>query len=596
MNAADAEPDSYHVSVDGDDGNDGSSQAPFRTISAAARVAQPGDVITIHEGTYRERVDPPRGGMSDEERIIYRAADGASVEIKGSEIVDRWEQVEGDVWKATLSNSFFGEYNPYDDLVRGDWFDDRGRDHHTGEVYLNGNSLTEAVSLEVLTDGESDSPLWYSEVSGNETTIWARFDGADPNQETVEINVRPAVFYPDDPGMNYITVRGLTMRHAATQWAPPTTEQIGLLGAHWSRGWVIENNVISDSKCVGITLGKYGASVDDTGASADRYNQTIREALENGWEKGSVGHHVVRNNTLSRCEQAGIVGSMGAAFSEITGNRIYDINVKGQFGGAEIAGIKFHGPIDSRIENNLVHRARRGIWLDWMTQGTRVTGNLLYENSTDDLFVEVNHGPFVVDNNILLSETAARDWSEGGAYVHNLIAGDIIQQPELDRSTPFHEPHSTEIAGLSDIKGGDDRFYNNVFVGHNGLSAYDDVELPVQMGGNVFLRHASPSKHESAPVERPESDPDIELVEDEERANLQITVDEAWDTGEARELVTTALLGNATVPDAPFTNPDGTSIRIDTDYFGNERSVDDPAPGPIRNPEPGRREFEVWPR
>lgn len=59
----------FHVSVRGDDAGDGSPQRPLRTISAAARLAQPGDVITVHEGTYRERVRPPRGGRSDSERI-----------------------------------------------------------------------------------------------------------------------------------------------------------------------------------------------------------------------------------------------------------------------------------------------------------------------------------------------------------------------------------------------------------------------------------------------------------------------------------------------------------------------------------------------
>ena len=55
----------YHVSVRGDDAFDGSRKRPFHTISAAARAAQPGDVITVHEGVYRERVDPPRGGVSN---------------------------------------------------------------------------------------------------------------------------------------------------------------------------------------------------------------------------------------------------------------------------------------------------------------------------------------------------------------------------------------------------------------------------------------------------------------------------------------------------------------------------------------------------
>ena len=53
-----------HVSQTGDDRNDGAPSSMLRTISAAARLAQPGDVVIVHQGTYRERIDPPRGGTS----------------------------------------------------------------------------------------------------------------------------------------------------------------------------------------------------------------------------------------------------------------------------------------------------------------------------------------------------------------------------------------------------------------------------------------------------------------------------------------------------------------------------------------------------
>ena len=52
----------YHVSSTGFDGTPGSDAKPFRTISAAAAVAEPGDSITVHEGVYRERVNP---GLAD---------------------------------------------------------------------------------------------------------------------------------------------------------------------------------------------------------------------------------------------------------------------------------------------------------------------------------------------------------------------------------------------------------------------------------------------------------------------------------------------------------------------------------------------------
>ena len=138
----------FHVSVNGDDSNQGSASKPFKTISAAARVAQAGDVITVHQGTYRELVNPPRGGESDARRITYQSAKGERVEIKGSEVITNWVKVQDDVWKVTLPNSFFGSFNPYSDLIRGDWFNRLGRDHHTGAVYLNGDWLIEAAKLE----------------------------------------------------------------------------------------------------------------------------------------------------------------------------------------------------------------------------------------------------------------------------------------------------------------------------------------------------------------------------------------------------------------------------------------------------------------
>ena len=61
-----------HVAVTGDDANSGNPSAPLRTIQRAAELAQPGDRITVHEGVYRERVNPPRGGTSEDQRITYR--------------------------------------------------------------------------------------------------------------------------------------------------------------------------------------------------------------------------------------------------------------------------------------------------------------------------------------------------------------------------------------------------------------------------------------------------------------------------------------------------------------------------------------------
>jgi len=591
----------YHVSVNGSDRDVGTSAKPFGTVSKAAEVAQPGNVITVHEGTYRERVNPPRGGASERKRIVYRAAPDEKVVIKGSEVVKGWVKVQNDTWKVTIPNSFFGEFNPYSDLIAGDWFNPKGRNHHTGAVYLDGHWLTEAAKLDDALKPVGSTPLWFGQVDATNTTIWAQFKGANPNEAEVEINVRQAVFYPEKPGVNYITVRGFTMMHAATPWAPPTAEQIGLIGTHWSKGWIIENNNIRYSTCVGITLGKHGDKWDNTSANtAEGYVKTIERALENGWSKENIGHHVVRNNHISHCEQAGLVGSGGAVFSTITGNVIHDIHIRQLFSGAEMAGIKIHAAIDTEISRNHIYRTCRGIWLDWMAQGTRVTRNLLHDNNTsEDLFVEVNHGPFLIDNNIFLSRRSLRDWSQGGAYVHNLFAGRFELRPELSRETPYHPAHSTKVAGLLNIKGGDDRFYNNIFVGGDGeakrygLAAYDKATRPVYTGGNVYLNGAAPYVNEANYVKQAKSNPDIQIAEKGQSVYLSITLNRPAAARNAT-LVTTKRLGLAAVPNVAYENADGTPLTVDRDYFGHKRNATAPSPGPFENPGEGRLTLKVW--
>ncbi len=607
----------YHVRAIAVDAGDGSQAKPFATISAAADVAQPGDVITVHEGVYRERVTPPRGGQSDDQRIVYQAAEGETVVVKGSEVIRDWQPYQGDVWKVTIPNSFFGDYNPYQDLIEGDWFDDKGRPHHTGEVFFDGKGLWEVPLLDQVRepvpaadvlDQEGSTWTWFCESDDATTTLYANFHGNNPNEHLVEVNVRDSCFYPDAPGRNYITVRGFRMAQAATQWAAPTAEQIGLIGTHWSKGWIIENNVISDSRCSGITLGKDRATGHNVWNNepekdgATHYNEVIVRALQIGWSKENIGSHIVRDNTISNCEQTGICGSLGGAFSRIENNHIFDIWARRQFKGAEMGGIKIHGAIDMRIEGNRIHRAGRGLWLDWMAQGTRVTRNLFYDNTTDDIFLEVNHGPRLIDNNVLLSEVALRDQSHSTALAHNLIGGRITSLSEHNRSTPYHKPHSTELIRTRNITGGDNRFYNNLFIGTgdevgrqqprgrslsgHGTWMYAGLEFPLRAAGNIYYRGAKPCQEEHGPLVLSEADPKPRIVEEDGKVFLSWTVGKELSSAQTVG-ITTEMLGRTAVADLPYENPDGSPLSVDVDLLGRHRNRQTPTPGPFETPGTG---------
>ena len=99
-------------------------------------------------------------------------------------------------------------------------------------------------------------------------------------KECVEINVRPHCFYPACEHVDYITLNGFVVTKAATNWAPPTALQDGMIGPHWSKGWLIDNCEVSHSKCSGISLGKYFQQHNDNKWSRYKYKdgaQTQRD-------------------------------------------------------------------------------------------------------------------------------------------------------------------------------------------------------------------------------------------------------------------------------------------------------------------------------
>lgn len=67
----------YHVNQrHGRDWQEGTRENPFRTISRAASVAMPGDIVIVHEGVYREWVKQENSGISEFSRITCQAVKG----------------------------------------------------------------------------------------------------------------------------------------------------------------------------------------------------------------------------------------------------------------------------------------------------------------------------------------------------------------------------------------------------------------------------------------------------------------------------------------------------------------------------------------
>ena len=651
----------YHVATTGSDDHDGSAASPLRTINRAAALARPGDTVQVHEGEYREWVTPARGGLSDQRRITYEAAPGERVVIKGSERITGWTPVTGTVWKVVIPQTLFGTFNPFAHEVEGDWLipPASGERAHLGDVYLEGRSFFEVDDVDAVTDPprrteavdgwtETSEPIsdpdqtryvWYAEPGETATTLWANFQGADPNVALVEVNVRRSVFSPTEHHLDYITVRGFEMAHAATPWAPPTADQPGLVGPNWAKGWIIEDNVIHDAKCSAISLGKevstgHNYSTERGDKPGYQYQlESVFAAEQIGWDREHIGSHVVRRNTIFDCGQNAIVGHLGAVFSTIEDNHIHHIATKREFYGHEIGGIKLHAAIDVQIVHNRIHDCTLGIWLDWQTQGTRVTRNLLYAN-TRDLFVEVSHGPYVVDHNILGSRAALEVFSQGGAYVHNLVAGTVRLEPVIDRATPYHRPHSTQVSGYAVVYGGDDRYLGNLFLGGDadlayrpgtaardgamfGTQGYDGhpATLADYLGGlregegdhrrfhgraqpayirhNAYANGATPYESETDPVVLGEPVA-VGVVDEGDRVYLDLDVPAAALAVRSGP-VTSADLPPVRFVGADFEEADGSALVLDTDLLGATKAsgTDYPA-GPLATLPAGADRIRVW--
>ncbi len=323
------------------------------------------------------------------------------------------------------------------------------------------------------------------------------------------------------------------------------------------------------------------------------------------------------------CGQNGIVGHMGCVFSRIYHNHIYNIAVKHEYFGHEIAGIKLHAAIDVQICNNNIHNCSLGTWLDW--QAPRVSGNLYYGNDRD-FMIEVTHGPCLIDHNIFASAYSIDNYAQGTAFVHNLQCGGMHREAVLKRATPYHFPHTTEAAGTAVVYGADDRFYQNIFLGGTKLpyeaavfdgtadynecpenlevyleevirKEYGDLEdhlytnQPAYVNGNVYLRGAdayTAEKDNYVSVE----DPGVKIVTEDGAVYLEMEVEQGV-LNVNTEVIDTKRLGTVRIVEALYEDPEGNPVTLDRDYNGVLRG-EHPVAGPLEELQEGYNRIKVW--
>jgi len=592
------------------DKNPGTAALPLKTIQAAANLARAGDTVLVKAGIYREEVIPPRGGTSPDKPIVYLAAPGEEVSVRGSERITTWKDQGDGVWMVELDTAFFKGYNPFAMMVAGRWMH-RGWGHRLGDVYCNGEAFLQKLKIK---DMRSTPNTWHTNPAygyKNKTSfpkerqypngkirIWANFGKANPNSSLTEINARATAFFPEVTGLKYVVIDGFDIRHTAPQWGDIYTLEKGAIGTKYGYGWTIQNCTITNSRNIGISLGV----TDEV-----PFTRVLTEGGSNIPPMKTLGHHLIRNNVIKRCGQTGIYGCYGAVGCVIEGNVISETNYRNEWFGSNQAGIKILFPIDVVIRNNIihgtpkVHNGTRGIWLDWGSQNARVTGNVICDfRSGEGLKLEVNFGPLIVDNNVIIRSRVMEE-GDGTIFAHNLFYGCSFHfSASPKRIVPYYKPHSTVRAGKTGPTLRHQRIYNNIIIGGAGLGSGGLIRNKADASGfivnnNVYLDGAGkfPNQDSASVVDAAKTN--TEFKAGDRSITLKVNIPSSVFKG-THPLITSKLIGKVPLADMFMEHPDGKRLNIVADYYGKAIDPAKVMPGPFQNIRKGENRFTLWPR
>ncbi len=401
---------------DASDTAEGSADHPLRTINAAAQLAQPGDVVTVGAGTYREWVSPARGG-SAAAPIVYRSVPQRAVIVRGSDVLAaQWQPLPdtAGVFSAALPQAAFIFGNP---------FAGSKESKRNALVFLNDQPMSQVTSREQLIQ-TPDS--WLASDDAQQILVRLQ-SGAAPAPGTIEITTRDRIFAPHRRGLGYIHVEGFVFERCAGRRAWP---QLGALSTRTGDHWIIRNNIVRDTTGIGIDCGSETWESDTLIAT----EQEDRRILIGG-------NHLVEGNLITGNAECGIA-AWNTESVRIIGNVVRGNASAGgekpkppwSLADAEAAGIKVHAFRHGLIERNLVaDNASFGIWLDNGWENARVTRNITTGNRGAGIFVEFGFGPVLVDHNLAAENPALwPPYFGDGIYTHDASGVTIAHNTLLD--------------------------------------------------------------------------------------------------------------------------------------------------------------------
>jgi hypothetical protein len=224
-----------------------------------------------------------------------------------------------------------------------------------------------------------------------------------------------------------------------------------------------------------------------------------------------------------------------------------------------------------------------GIWIDFGNQGTRISRNLIYDTQAATVFLEMNHGPAVVDSNILAGKEVLSN-SEATVFAHNLFVDcPYVYRPDTGRRSAYYKPHTTIAVGRKTGTAQDDKWYGNIFV-RTGLDTVKNASGYVS-NYNVFLEGAGRSAFGD---EQSVVDPSVTgfaITGAPQGATVTISVPDTLFSVKPPQ-VNAAMVGVFPTVGQTIEDRYGKPITVDTDFTGARFTA--PVAGPLADLRPGK--------
>ena len=320
----------------------GTREAPLKTISAAARMAQAGDTVVVAAGIYRESVTLTNSGSAGKP-IVFRSEEPRKAVLCGSDVLTQWAAAGPGVWVTTVPVIRKNESALPHSSRGGEW------------VFVNGSPLLYSEP------GQTQMPGTFRLDHAAGKLFVAPEEGVSLTGVTVEYAQREGLFWPDKP-LDDIHLIGFTLRHNA----------IWFRGKHailmQGRRWRVEDNHILWSTYSGLGM-------------------------------KHTSQCVVRGNLIEWCGEGGMVGGWNSGLT-IENNRVQYCNWRrNDPSSMGVGGSKWAFTFDSVVRgNHFAFNQGSGIWFDWGNCNNVIEHNVSHDNSAWGLFSECNWDENFFDN------------------------------------------------------------------------------------------------------------------------------------------------------------------------------------------------------